>query len=331
MRGKHLIKFFRAVELLAKPEGTTIEEMAAHLEIDRRSVYRMIELIEELGFPLYDEAVPLEKRKRWKLEESYLKKLPNMTVPDINLGLSEIIALYLLKGEEKLYRGTELEKTINAAFAKISMFVPDGLFGQLDKIKTLFTPNTKFTKDYSGKEKIIDDLMEAMLQRKTCQIEYHAFSDDTLKKYKIDPLNFFENDGGLYLFVRVADYEDIRVLAVERIRELSVTNSSFTYPADFNPESVVESAFNVVFDDPIEVKIWFSADQARYIKERKWSPTQKIKEQKDGSIILSMQTSGWWDIKKWVLSYGAEAKVLEPKELKEEIVEELTNAYSNYK
>ena len=160
MRGKNLIKMLRAIDLLAKPEGTTIEELGEHLEVDRRSVYRMIHVIEEMGFPLLDEEVPLEKRKRWKLEETYLKKLPNITVPDIKLGFSEIIALYLLKGEGKLYRGTELEKTINAAFGKIGLFVPDRLFEQLDKIKTLFIPNTKFTKDYTGKEKIIDDLME---------------------------------------------------------------------------------------------------------------------------------------------------------------------------
>jgi len=41
------------------------------------------------------------------------------------------------------------------------------------------------------------------------------------------------------------------------------------------------------------VKVWFSAEQARYIRERKWSGTQKIREQKDGSIILSIETSGW--------------------------------------
>ena len=39
MRGKNLIKLLRALELLSKPAGTTIEEMAENLEFDRRSVY----------------------------------------------------------------------------------------------------------------------------------------------------------------------------------------------------------------------------------------------------------------------------------------------------
>ena len=36
-----------------------------------------------------------------------------------------------------------------------------------------------------------------------------------------------------------------------------------------------------------------------------------------------METSGWWDVKRWVLSYGSEAKVLEPEDLRKEIRAEL--------
>ncbi len=126
-------------------------------------------------------------------------------------------------------------------------------------------------------------------------------------------------------------FGEIRTLAVERIQEITKTGSSFEYPKDFDPEELLESAFDIVYEDPIDVKIWFSANQARYIKERTWSKTQKIKDQKDGSIILSMSTSGWWDVKRWVLSYGRNAKVLEPEELKKEIVDELTTAKDSYK
>ena len=61
MRGKNLIKLLKALELLSKPEGTTIEEMGTQLEVDRRSVYRLINVIEDLGFPIYDEKLPFEK------------------------------------------------------------------------------------------------------------------------------------------------------------------------------------------------------------------------------------------------------------------------------
>jgi len=331
MRGKNLVKFLRVIELLAKPAGTTISEIAEHLEVDRRSVYRIIDVIQELGFPLYDEKIYLEKEKRWKFVDSYLKKLPNMKIPDVNLTLPEIISLYLIKGEASLFKGTEIEGNIKSVFGKLGMFLPDDTDRQLNKIKALFIPTFRFVKDYSGKDEIIEQLMDAIFKQETCHIKYHSFYDDKIKDFAIDPLHFFENDGGLYVFVNTTDFGDIRTLAVERIMEITRMGTFFAYPENFDPEELLELAFDIVYEKPINVKIWFSADQARYIKERKWSKTQEIKDQKDGSIILSMHTSGRWDIKKWVLSYGAEAQVLEPEDLRNDISDELAAAQGNYK
>ncbi|MDP2681259.1 MAG: WYL domain-containing protein [Deltaproteobacteria bacterium] len=63
---------------------------------------------------------------------------------------------------------------------------------------------------------------------------------------------------------------------------------------------------------------------------RTWAKNQKIKEQKDGSIILEIKTSGFWDVKKWVLSFGAEAKVLKPEKLRKALSEEFTEARKYY-
>lgn len=73
-----------------------------------------------------------------------------------------------------------------------------------------------------------------------------------------------------------------------------------------------------------------SKNQARYIKERKWAKEQRITGNKDGSIILEMKTSGLNDVKRWVLSYGADARVIEPEKLKKEIIKELAIAKENY-
>jgi len=170
-----------------------------------------------------------------------------------------------------------------------------------------------------------------MLQKKTCHVKYHSFSDNKIKEFKIDPLNFFERKGGLYIFARITRFGDIRMMAVERIQTMELTNDYFEYPDDFDPEEALSSAFDIIYDDPIEAKIWFSAAQARYVKERQWAKEQKIKEQKDGSIILEMKTSGFWDVKKWALSFGAEAEVLEPKELREAIGNEIKKVMGVYK
>lgn len=141
----------------------------------------------------------------------------------------------------------------------------------------------------------------------------------------------FENKGGLYAFVIATRFNDIRTLAVERIEELKITESSFVYPKDFDPEERLNAAFDIVYDEPIEAKIWFSAEQAKYIKERKWARNQKITHKKDGSIVLELKTSGWDDIKRWVLSYGSEAEVLKPEKLRNEVIAEFEAVKRKYK
>ncbi len=43
-----------------------------------------------------------------------------------------------------------------------------------------------------------------------------------------------------------------------------------------------------------------------------------------------METLGWLDVKKWVLSHGVQAELLEPKEMRAEIAEELKNCLLKY-
>ena len=44
-----------------------------------------------------------------------------------------------------------------------------------------------------------------------------------------------------------------------------------------------------------------------------------------------MTTSGWFDVKKWILSYGADAELLEPADKRKEIKQEAKQLVGLYK
>jgi predicted DNA-binding transcriptional regulator YafY len=67
-----------------------------------------------------------------------------------------------------------------------------------------------------------------------------------------------------------------------------------------------------------------------YIQRRTWHPSQKIKELKDGRILLTMTASGKEEIKEWILSFGSRGKVLSPKFLREEIKEDISETLAFY-
>jgi predicted DNA-binding transcriptional regulator YafY len=67
-----------------------------------------------------------------------------------------------------------------------------------------------------------------------------------------------------------------------------------------------------------------------YIQRRTWHPSQKIKELKDGRILLSMTVSGKEKIKAWILSFGPKVEVFYPKPFGEEIREGFWKASVRY-
>ncbi|MBW8004137.1 MAG: WYL domain-containing protein, partial [Planctomycetes bacterium] len=211
--------------------------------------------------------VPSEPEKRWKIEETFLLKLPNLSLPDLNLTREEIILLNYLISQGSIFRHTDIEKYLFTLQEKLKAFLPhnEQLQHSLSKLDDIFIPSGKLLKNYSGKEEIIDDLIDSILLHKTCLIIYHAFSTDKTKTFYIHPLKLFEHDGGLYVFVRIVKHDSIRIVAIERIQKLTVLQEIFEYPSDFNPEKILDSAFTITFSDPITAKIWFSPDQAKYI------------------------------------------------------------------
>ena len=332
MRLKMLKKLVDAITLLSQPTGTTIAALCERLDIDKRQAFRVLDEIQsEFKIMIDKDKALLSGETRYYLDKKFTRRLSEIKITDLNLTLAEIISLYFIKGHSRLYRGTDIETNIERAFSKLDVFVPEGLSEKLDNIKTLFMSADKLTKDYSGKEEIIEKLTDAILQQRTCIVEYHSFSTGKIKKFNIDPLKLFDWNGGLYLWIHASEYNDIRTLAVERINNISITEQEFTRPDNFNPDQRMEDTFGIICDDPVTVKIHFSTKQAPYIQERQWCKNQNIEKLKDGSIILTMHTSGWYDVKKMILSFGPEAELLEPADKRKEIKEAIKKMAALYK
>ena len=85
-----------------------------------------------------------------------------------------------------------------------------------------------------------------------------------------------------------------------------------------------------MYEDPFVSRIRFSADQAPYIRERLWHPSQRIEELEDGRLVLHLYAGGLYELKSWILSQGAAAQVLEPESLRREIVDELRALLTAY-
>lgn len=105
----------------------------------------------------------------------------------------------------------------------------------------------------------------------------------------------------------------------------------FEIPGDFSMSDFLKVPFGLFHGKPITVKIVFDKELSDCVQRKKWHPSQKIKEMKDGRILLSMTVSGKEETKAWLLSFGSKAEVLLPKSLRDEIETDLLTNLSRYR
>lgn len=329
MRLEGLSRYLRMQAMLERGTGATMAEMIGQLKISRATAYRYLKRLEEDGFALSDDDTLPTGEKRHRILPPISGKKESS---HFRLQKDELIALHFIRGYARFFKGTELAEDIDNVFEKISGSLDPKFHSLLDRVRGLFIPTLKFSKDYTGEEvsNIITDLTDAILGNITCTAVYHSFQDDRVRELRIDPLHFFEHNGGLYIFARVTDYDDIRMFAVERFKSVTQTEERFEYPEGFDPEERLDSAFTIFDEEPTTYRIRFTAAQARYIEERIWAKGQTITKDPDGSIVLTMTTSGRFDVVRWVLGYGANAELLEPADLRTEVGEALQKAGAFY-
>jgi predicted DNA-binding transcriptional regulator YafY len=174
-------------------------------------------------------------------------------------------------------------------------------------------------KDYSRSRDVLDVLTRSVRHKFTTCINHRTAQFEKGIEREVDPYRLWYVNNGIYLVAQDHRSGEVRAFAAERIASARATNRRFEIPSGFDFERFTQSAFGVIWGNPQQVKIHFSREQAPYIQERTWHASQKIETHANGSIDLTMRVGNLWEIKRWLIGYGADAQVLQPKELAKEI------------
>ena len=310
----------KAVKTGCFPNSRRLSE---DLEVSRRTILRDIEFLRDsLHAPL--EYCP-KNRGYYYTEAEYSLGL-------IELTEGELLALCLGHSVLAKCKGTPYEQQVISAFKKICLQLQETVnidFSQLtDHISFDFEP-------LRGKEKKIAScftaISKAIKKRLTMKIKHYAIARDTHHERLVDPYQIRYHQGAWYLVGFCHLREALRIFALDRILAFETTNRQFSVVKEFIADKYFSDSFQMFKGtESQQVKIWFSPEKARWIKERTWHHTQVIKENNDGSLIYSMKTSGLSQVKRWVLSFGADAKVLGPEKLVSIIKKEIITASHLY-
>lgn len=298
--------------------GISAVDLAKQIGVSKRTIYRDLKGMErDAGVTLWSD------EGRYGIDEGTF-------LPPLDLTLPEAMAFFL--AARLLTKATdELDTEIIGAFVKLAGILPDVLAEQLQETAAVFA-DTPSDEDFT---RVLRSLTQALAGHRIVEIEYEAGVYDPAKgvrrarvhPYAIEPSAATR---ALYLIGYDEEREARRTYKVERIRSVSMTPMSFPGQAAA-VAAEMRAAWDIVGDDtPADLVIRFDGAVAARVAETRWHPSQVLEPQGDGSLIWRARVAGLLEVRSWVLGWGAQAEVIEPRELREWVIEQLSGAMDRY-
>ncbi len=323
MRGTQSARQMCIIRLLeSRTRGMTVRQIASELEEEVRTVYRDLDALDKAGFPLYKEREG--RTSYWKMLDG---GKPRIRIP---FTASELMSLHMSRELLQVLRGTVFHDGIQDVLKKVRSSLSPKMLGYLDSVSGHLTAGFSPRKDYEAFREAISLASKAVADGKRVEIKYKAASTGRTTNRRIDPLQVWALNGVVYLIGFCHVRQAIRTFAVDRIKSIQVLEEPFEYPDDFNLKDYLRSAFRVMTGDPVNIKVRFAKEAAHVVRERIWHPTQEIREQRNGDILVTLEVPINYEVISWILGFGAAAEALEPPELRTRLLKEHLAAARTY-
>jgi predicted DNA-binding transcriptional regulator YafY len=298
-----------------------LDQLARELGCVRRTVYRDLDALMYAGFPVIS-----EKRDG----HVYYRFLDSFQLGDVPFSADEILALAFGEDLLRSLEGTVFHDSIRSALAKIRAGLGPELAAYLGRLGESFRVLPGPHKRYVEARETIQLLNDAVLAKRTLRMRYRTGRTGTESQRSFDPYRVWYRAGGLYAIGHDHRSGEIRTFAVDRIRHLEPSDAHFESRSDFDFDTYTQSSFGVIAEPATRVRILFERSWATYVAEHSWHLSQKLTARPGGRVELEMEVGGTAELRSWVLSFGAGARVLEPGSLRAEVRRELEQAAARY-
>lgn len=303
--------------LFQNKRGLTVEQMAQATGVSTRQIYRDMETLQDVGVPLYDDP-----------ETGTFSILAGHFIPPVHFSLEEAVALYVAARLLARYSDDRnplivdaLSKLASALPATIGEQVQQTVGGLLDK------PEDR------QRAAVFATVTRGWAERRKVRIWHQAAESEHVHEYLLSPY-FIEPSAvgyATHVIGHSTYWNDIRTFKLERVRRAELTEDSFEIPEDFDPLKLLSTAWGIMFGDKIvEVRLRFSPEVTRRVKESRWHEREEVTLLSDGGCLYKIQVAHPLEMKWWIRSWGPNVEVLAPEKLRSEMAEEARRVVGMY-
>lgn len=307
--GRGLARSVRLVQiqhfLHRNPRGLTTRELADLCKVCIRTIQRDLQALQsDLGIPLTQDG------DRYGILDTYL-------LPPVSFSLYEAMAL-LLASRLVLRQTDESNPHIQSALSKLSRVLPPGLAVRLEgSVQAIRRKATN--PDYI---RTFEQVAMAWGTQRCLRIQYQSLHSQEVREWHLEPY-FVDMSGVGYstYVIGLASREGwsgTLTFKLDRVKEAELLDEGFEIPEGLNLEELLSSSWGVMWGEETEVKLRFSPQVARRVKESIWHPSQVIEDLSGGGCMFTVSVGSTLEMTPWIRGWGPDVEVLSPPALRED-------------
>ncbi|MGI6358332.1 MAG: helix-turn-helix transcriptional regulator [Bacillota bacterium] len=296
-----------------------VPTLMEHLECSESTIRRDLDAMRDrLGAPLvYD-----RRRRGYRYEHDY-------RLPAVDLAMDELEAIWVARQWLRQTKGTPYEPAMQRAWDKLA-----ALFGLDHNTLEQWSVVNIAAEPLRGSPQVLQRnyrcLESAAQNHQVVRIRYYSPRSNEQTVRTVEPIGLQITSGACYCIAFCRLRNEYRSFAVDRILEIELTGETFVPSEGFSLQAYLEGSLGVMRGELIDIELWVTEEQARYLDEQPKHPSQRRLREEHNGVVYGFRLADNLETLRWVLSLGAVATVLSPEEYACRVCQELTSALANY-
>lgn len=287
-------------------------ELAEMLETNPRNIIELKKELETAGYVIEVTNGPFGG---YTLVDSTLFPLASLSEEERRAVL--VAAPFLLTSKEPLF-GDEFKKAMEKILANEKIMEP---------IQIATTAGWQLAMNKETLQQYLSILSSAILSSKRVEMIYKP-QNKSSKQYLIEPRELVQVNGLWYVLCQ-DNQKGLSTYKINRIEKITISDRSFRADEDFLVKKAI-TPYGHNVSRPIHCV--FHIKNREYLTEYVFGENQKVDWISDEAFILSVDLRGEHSIMQFILQLGSDCEVIEPKELKGKVHQEIirmTEIYSD--
>jgi len=179
----------------------------------------------------------------------------------------------------------------------------------------------------------LEPVFRAICEGCCISFEHENFAKNRFSTHTVKPLMLKEYSDNWYLVATLRTSGIIRIFGLDRIEKLTVEDDRFDVRGCPPVADMFQHVIGLVHDleQPAVVRLSVNAEQARHFKSTPLHHSQTVEEENAEATIFAYYLTPNRELRRLILSYGAQVKVLAPEWFARQMEEEIGKMLEKYR